>query len=54
MLRTPIDFLNLREQLKYTYSGLYSYRLNKKDRLVFLFLEEELIFQIIECKDHYQ
>lgn len=42
------------EQLKYELSGYWSRRLNKKDRLIYQILEEEVIVIVVSALGHYE
>ncbi len=53
--RNPEEMLRNSEPLKYELSGFYSYRLNKKDRLVYRIrqIDSQEILEILECISHY-
>jgi len=50
---TPSEGIGQPEQLKYGYSGYWSRRINKKDRLIYRIYEEKVTVTIISAKGHY-
>ena len=49
--RNPFDGLGKPEPLKHQFSGFWSRRINDEHRLVYTFVETELI--IVQCRYHY-
>ena len=49
--RSPFDGLGKPEPLKHQFSGFWSRRINDEHRLVYTFVEAELI--IVQCRYHY-
>ena len=49
LVRTPHAGKKLKGKLK----GLYSYRLNRKDRIVYEIIEEDEVVFVIRVKTHY-
>ena len=49
--RSPFDGLGKPEPLKHQLSGFWSRRINDEHRLVYTFVEAELI--IVQCRYHY-
>ena len=50
---TPIEGIGQPELLKYGYSGYWSRRINKKDRLIYRIYEETGTVTIVSAKGHY-
>ena len=50
--RSPFDGLGKPEPLKHQFSGFWSRRINDEHRLVYTFVEAELI--IAQCRYHYE
>jgi toxin YoeB len=50
---TPIEGIGQPEQLKYGYSGYWSRRINKKDRLIYRIYEETDTVTVVSAKGHY-
>ena len=50
--RNPNGSLGKAEALKYSLTGLYSRRINSKDRLVY-FIKDDII-HIVACRGHYE
>ena len=53
MEQTPISGIGKPKPLRGSLSGLYSRRINSKDRLVYQVDEEKKEIQIVACKGHY-
>ncbi len=49
--RDPFSGIGKPEPLKYQFSGFWSHRINDEHRLVYTFIEDELI--IVQCRFHY-
>jgi toxin YoeB len=49
--REPFAGLGKPEPLKYGLAGIWSRRINKKDRLRYIIQDDKII--VIGCKDHY-
>ena len=50
----PFDGIGKPEQLKYEFSGLWSRRLDKKNRLVYSVTEEIVTVFVLSVKGHYR
>ena len=50
---TPREGIGQPEQLKYGYSGYWSRRINKKDRLIYRIYEETVTVMVVSAKGHY-
>ena len=50
----PYTGIGKPEQLKYNLQGLWSRRINQKDRLVYEIFEEEILVNIIRALGHYE
>ena len=50
---TPIEGIGQPELLKYGYSGYWSRRINKKDRLIYRIYEETATVTVVSAKGHY-
>lgn len=50
---TPSEGMGQPEQLKYGYSGYWSRRINKKDRLIYRIYEETATVTVVSAKGHY-
>jgi toxin YoeB len=50
---TPSEGIGQPEQLKYGYSGYWSRRINKKDRLIYRVYEETVTVTVVSAKGHY-
>ena len=50
---TPIEGIGQPELLKYGYSGYWSRRINKKDRLIYRIYEETSTVTVVSAKGHY-
>jgi toxin YoeB len=51
ILRTPYEGLGKPEPLKHQFAGFWSRRINDEHRLVYTFLDDELI--VVQCRYHY-
>lgn len=51
---TPYIGIGKPEKLKYEYSGFWSRRINKKDRLVYNVIENEVIVFVLSAIGHYK
>ena len=58
--KKPFEFQNNQgeeigqpEQLKYGYSGYWSRRINRKDRLIYRIYEETVTVTVVSAKGHY-
>lgn len=49
----PYEGIGFPEQLKYELKGYWSRRINKKDRLVYKILENEILVIVISALGHY-
>ena len=49
----PFEGIGKPEQLKYEFSGLWSRRLDKKNRLVYSVTEEKVTVFVLSVKGHY-
>ena len=49
----PSEGIGQPEQLKYGYSGYWSLRINKKDRLIYRIYEEMVTVTVVSAKGHY-
>lgn len=49
--RSPFDGIGKPEPLKHQFSGFWSRRINDEHRLVYTFVDAELI--IVQCRYHY-
>ena len=52
MRNGAMDGIGEPEALKENYSGFYSRMINKKDRLVYRIIDDDII-EIVKCKGHY-
>ena len=50
--RSPFDGLGKPEPLQHQFTGSWSRRINKKDRLIYQVTDQEIV--ILSCKGHYQ
>ena len=50
---TPIEGIGQPELLKYGYSGYWSRRINKKDRLIYRIYEETATVTVVSARGHY-
>ena len=51
--RNPFKGLGYPEPLKYGFSGLWSRRIDKENRLIYRIVDKETLL-IIQCKGHYK
>ncbi len=49
--RNPFDGIGKPEPLKHQFAGFWSRRINDEHRLVYTFIEDDLI--IVQCRYHY-
>lgn len=49
--RSPFDGIGKPEPLKHQFSGFWSRRINDEHRLVYTFIEADLV--IVQCRYHY-
>jgi toxin YoeB len=49
----PCEGIGQPEQLKYGYSGYWSRRINKKDRLIYRIYEETVTVTVVSAKGNY-
>lgn len=50
--RNPFDGIGKPEPLKHQFAGFWSRRINDEHRLVYTFIDDELI--IVQCRYHYE
>ena len=50
---TPSEGIGQPEQLKYGYSGYWSRKINRKDRLIYRIYEETVTVTVVSAKGHY-
>jgi toxin YoeB len=50
---TPIEGIGQSELLKYGYTGYWSRRINKKDRLIYRIYEETVTVTVVSAKGNY-
>ncbi|MCF7998491.1 MAG: Txe/YoeB family addiction module toxin [Methylovulum sp.] len=50
--RNPFDGIGKPEPLKHQFAGFWSRRINDEHRLIYTFIDDELI--IVQCRYHYE